>query len=167
GEGGAASAPGAMRPPPGLPPRRCLGRGRLRGHIVPGVGEQVPGAGGQLAGDGGGGDLLPAPLRDALDGGGELRGALGGLRRPAPSAATPSPPRGCARSRRPRSLPRTVGVSPAQDASWRAEANRRMSPASARITSAVNGPTPGSWVKIFTRGSDRARWWISPSSRPI
>jgi len=42
-----------------------------------------------------------------------------------------------------------------------------MSPASARITSAVNGPTPGSWVKIFTRGSDRARWWISPSSRSI
>jgi hypothetical protein len=51
-----------------------------------------------------------------------------------------------------RSLPRTVGVSPAQDASLRAEANRLTSPTSARITSAVNGPAPGSWVKTFTRG---------------
>jgi hypothetical protein len=31
----------------------------------------------------------------------------------------------------------------------------------------VNGPTPGSWVKIFTRGSPRARWRISQSGRPI
>jgi hypothetical protein len=52
-----------------------------------------------------------------------------------------------------RSEPRTVGVSPAQDASLRAEANRVMSPISASRTSAVNGPTPGSWVKIVTRGS--------------
>ena len=54
--------------------------------------------------------------------------------------------------------PRTVGVSPAQDASLRADPNRLMSPTSAKMTSAVNGPTPGSWVKILTRGSDRARW---------
>ena len=53
-----------------------------------------------------------------------------------------------------RSLPRTVGVSPAQDASLRAEANRVMSPISASRTSAVNGPTPDSWVRTLTRGSD-------------
>ncbi len=52
-----------------------------------------------------------------------------------------------------RSLPRTVGVSPAQDASLRAEPNRLMSPISASRTSAVNGPTPGSWVSTLTRGS--------------
>ena len=53
-----------------------------------------------------------------------------------------------------RSEPRTVGVSPAQAASLRAEPNRVMSPTSARMTSAVNGPTPGSWVRTLTRGSD-------------
>src|SRR5215472_5827841 len=45
----------------------------------------------------------------------------------------------------------------AQDASLRAEANRVMSPISASRTSAVNGPTPGSWVSTFTCGSDLAR----------
>jgi hypothetical protein len=44
---------------------------------VLGAGEQVPGAGGQLAGDRRGGDLLPAPFRNALERGGELRGAYG------------------------------------------------------------------------------------------
>ena len=39
--------------------------------------------------------------------------------------------------------------------------------ASARMTSAVNGPMPGSWVSTLTRGSDRARWRISQSSRSI
>ncbi len=37
------------------------------------------------------------------------------------------------------------------DASWRAEANRLMSPTSATMTSAVNGPMPGSWVSTLTR----------------
>jgi hypothetical protein len=55
-----------------------------------------------------------------------------------------------------RSEPRTVGVSAAQDASLRAEPNRLMPPISASRTSAVNGPTPGSWVRTSTRGSDRA-----------
>jgi hypothetical protein len=54
----------------------------------------------------------------------------------------------------------TVGVSPAQDASLRAEPNRLTSAISARMTSAVNGPIPGSWVRTLTRGSDRARWRI-------
>jgi len=45
-----------------------------------------------------------------------------------------------------------VGVSPAHDASCRAEANRLMSPASATMTSAVNGPAPGSWVSTPARG---------------
>ncbi len=66
-----------------------------------------------------------------------------------------------------RSEPRTAGVSPAQDASLRAEANRVMSPISASRTSAVNGPTPGSRVKTFTRGSDLACWRTSASSRPV
>ena len=44
-----------------------------------GGGEQVVGAGQQLAGDRDGGDLLPAPFGDRGVGGGELRGALGGL----------------------------------------------------------------------------------------
>ena len=61
----------------------------------------------------------------------------------------------------------TVGVSPAQDASLRAELNRLTSPTSARMTSAMNGPTPGSWVSTLTRGSDRPRWRISQSSRSI
>jgi hypothetical protein len=43
-------------------------------------------------------------------------------------------------------------VSPAQDASLRAEANRLMSPASAKMTRAVKGPTPGSWVSTPARG---------------
>ena len=55
-----------------------------------------------------------------------------------------------------RSEPRTVGVSPAQLASLRALGNRVMSPISASRTSAVNGPTPGSWVRTLTRGSDLA-----------
>src|SRR5215470_18182939 len=59
--------------PSGLSPRRRLGRGRLRGLSVFGVGEQVPGAGEQLAGDRGGGDLLSAPSGDGLVAGGELR----------------------------------------------------------------------------------------------
>src|SRR5215813_479534 len=128
--------------PSGAVTALLLGARRVRGCGVPGADEHVPGAGEQLAGDGGGGDLLPAPLRNALEGGCELRGAAWRSARPhpAPSAATPSLPRGCAHSRRPRSLPRTVGVSPAHDASLRAEANRLMSPASARMTSAVNGP---------------------------
>src|SRR6516164_749687 len=42
-----------------------------------------------------------------------------------------------------------------------------MSPISARMTSAVNGPTPGSWVSTLTRGPDRARWTTSQSSRSI
>jgi hypothetical protein len=49
----------------------------------------------------------------------------------------------------------------------RAEANRLTSPISATMTSAVNGPTPGSWVSTLTRGPDLARWRISQSSRPI
>jgi hypothetical protein len=44
------------------------------------AGEQVAGAGEQLAGDRDGRDLLPAALGDGGVGGGELRGALGGLR---------------------------------------------------------------------------------------
>src|SRR5260221_10343426 len=64
-----------------------------------------------------------------------------------------------------RSEPRTVGVSPAQEASLRADPNRVMSPASARMTRAVKGPTPGSWARILTRGPDRARWRTSASSR--
>jgi hypothetical protein len=53
------------------------------------------------------------------------------------------------------------------DASWRAEANRLMSPTSATMTSALNGPMSGSRVSTLTRGSDRARWRISQSSRSI
>jgi hypothetical protein len=66
-----------------------------------------------------------------------------------------------------RSLPRTVGVSPARDASLRADPNRLMSPISASRTSAVNGLTPGSWVSTLTAGSDRARWRTSQSSWSI
>src|SRR6266700_3988789 len=107
------------------------------------VGEQVPGAGEQLAGDRGGGDLLPPPLGDGLEGGGELRRALGGLRRLAHHP--PQPPRALLGN-----VP-VVGdavaatdgrVSPAQDASLRAEPNRLTAPISARMTSAVNGPMP-------------------------
>ena len=42
-----------------------------------------------------------------------------------------------------KSEPRTVGVSPAQEASLRALGTRLMSPISASMTSAVNSPTPG------------------------
>src|SRR6201985_3507907 len=52
-----------------------------------------------------------------------------------------------------RSEPRTVGVSPAQDASLRALPKRVMSPISASIINAVNWPTPGSVVRTLTRGS--------------
>src|SRR5499427_9626503 len=48
-----------------------------------------------------------------------------------------------------RSLPRTLGVSPAHDASLRAEPNRLTSPISASSTKAVYGPAPGSWGKDF------------------
>jgi len=57
-----------------------------------------------------------------------------------------------------RSEPRTVGVSPAQEASLRALPNRLMSPISASMTSAVNWPTPGSVVRVLTRGSALACW---------
>jgi hypothetical protein len=73
GSGCSSSSPGPGDPPPGLSPRRRLGRGRLWGWSVFGFGEQVPGAGEQLAGDRGGGDLLPAPFGDGLVAGGELR----------------------------------------------------------------------------------------------
>ena len=66
-----------------------------------------------------------------------------------------------------RSEPRTVGVSPAQAASFRALPNRVMSPISASITSAVNSPTPGSVVSVLTRGSVLARACSSPSIRLI
>jgi hypothetical protein len=66
-----------------------------------------------------------------------------------------------------RSLPRTVGVSPAQAASLRADPNLLTSPISASITMAVNGPMPGSWVSTLTPGSDRARWCTSQSSRSM
>jgi hypothetical protein len=109
------------------------------------VTEQVPGAGDQLAGDGGGGDLLAAAAGDGGIAGGELRVSLGGLRGLA--QYPPDPGRAllgnvaivgdavAAADRR---------VSPAQDASLRAEPNRLTSPISASSTSAVNGPTPGS-----------------------
>jgi len=66
-----------------------------------------------------------------------------------------------------RSEPRTVGVSPAQLASLRALGKRVMSPISASMTRAVNWPTPGSVVKILTRGSALACWRSSPSIRPV
>src|SRR6266550_4248019 len=66
-----------------------------------------------------------------------------------------------------RSEPRTVGVSPAQLASLRALGKRVMSPISASMTSAVNWPTPGSVVKILTRGSALACWRSSPSIRSV
>ena len=142
--------------------------GRVAGRGVLGVGEQVPGTGGQFAGDRRGGDLPAPPFGDALEGGRELWGALGGLRRLAQHPAQPH-----------RALFGDVPVvgdpvaaadgrgEPGPDASWRAEANRLMSPASARMTSAVNGPMPGNWVSTLTRGSDRVRWRISQSSRSI
>jgi hypothetical protein len=69
--------------PPGLW-GRCCGAGRAgvgyRRVRCLGAGEQVVGAGEQLAGDRDGGDLLAAPPGDGGVGGGELRGALGGLR---------------------------------------------------------------------------------------
>ena len=66
-----------------------------------------------------------------------------------------------------RSEPRTAGVSPAQLASLRALPNRVMSPISASMTSAVNWPTPGSVVKILTRGPALACWRSSPSIRSV
>jgi hypothetical protein len=132
------------------------------------VGEQVVGAGEQLAGDRGGGELDAAAPGDALVAGGELGGVPGLLRGlaqdpPDPDRALP----GMCPCRTVRSEPRTVGVSPAQDASFRAEANRVMSPISASRTSAVNGPTPGSCVKTLTRGSLLAWLRTSASSRPV
>src|SRR5258708_10470773 len=65
--------------PPGLRGRGdSAGRAWYLGGL--GVGEQVAGTGEQLAGDRDGGDLLPAALGDGGVGGGELRGAPGGLR---------------------------------------------------------------------------------------
>jgi len=87
--------------------------------------------------------------------------------RTAPAAARPGPVWRCARNGRRGRCRGQPGVSPAQDASLRAVGNRVMSPISARMTSAVNGPAPGSWVSTLTRGSDRARWRVSPSSRPV
>ena len=141
-----ASSPG-LWPPSGLWPRwaraaRLSGGGR--------VGEQMPG-----------GVTACGRSRRAISCGGGRRwpswrrtpAALGGLRRlaQAPTAAMPSP-LGDWPWRTVRSEPRTVGVSPAQEASLRAEPNRLMSPISARRTSAVNGPTPGSWVRTLTAG---------------
>jgi hypothetical protein len=169
GSGYSSSSPGAWRPSglsPALFVRRACGGGLRRCTF--GVGEQVPGAGEQLAGDRGGGDLLAASLGDGLVAGGELRGAPGGLRCLAQHLPQPDralfgdvPVAGDAVTAA------DGGVSPAQDASLRAVGNRVMSPISARMTSAVNGPAPGSWVRTLTRGSDRARWRISPSSRSI
>jgi hypothetical protein len=51
--------------------------------------------------------------------------------------------------------PAWAGASPAQDASLR-ESNRRTSPTSTRMTSAMNGPMSRSWVKILTRGPGRS-----------
>src|SRR5690348_5199948 len=51
-----------------------------------------------------------------------------------------------------RSEPRTVGVSPAQEASLRALPNRVMPPVSATMTSVVNSPTPGSVRSVLTLG---------------
>jgi hypothetical protein len=65
------------------------------------------------------------------------------------------------------SEPRTVGVSPAHDASRRALENRVMSPISASSTMAVNSPTPGSVVSTFTRGSVFARACSCWSSRSM
>ena len=42
-----------------------------------------------------------------------------------------------------------------------------MSPISASMTSAVNCPTPGSVVRVLTRGSAVACWRSSPSIRPV
>ena len=84
-----------------------------------------------------------------------------------PSAARPGPARGMRPCRTVRSEPRTVGVSPAQDASLRALPNRVMSPISASIINAVNWPTPGSVVRTLTRGSALACWCSSPSIRPV
>jgi hypothetical protein len=151
--------------PPGLRGRGG-GAGRAWCRRL-GVGEQVVSAGEQLAGDRDGGDLLPAAFADGGVGGGELRGALGGLRGliedpPQPRRALPGDA-----WRTLRSEPRTVGVSPAQLASLRALGNRVMSPISASMTRAVNSPTPGSVRSTLTRGSAFARWCNSPSSRSI
>src|SRR6266581_7421882 len=134
--------------PSSWPPRRRAGVGGLY------LGQQVPGAGQQLAGDRDGGDLVPAASGDAGVGGGEVRGPPGGLRGlvqhpPQPRRALP----GMFPCRTLRSEPRTVGVSPAQEASLRALGNRVMSPISATMTSAVNSPTPGSVVSALTGGS--------------
>src|SRR4029077_18900343 len=42
-----------------------------------------------------------------------------------------------------------------------------MSPISASMTSAVNWPTPGSVVRVLTRGPALACWRSSPSIRPV
>ena len=52
------------------------------------------------------------------------------------------------------------GGEPGPGRRLRAEPNRLTSPISAKMTSAVNGPTPGSWVKTFTRRSQRVCWRI-------
>lgn len=93
GSGYSSSSPGGLATPAGpvtASPAgaRVLGQ-RLGGRGGLGIGEQVPGAGEQLAGDRRGGDLLPASLGDGLEGGSELRGALGGLRRLAQHPAQP------------------------------------------------------------------------------
>jgi len=36
-----------------------------------------------------------------------------------------------------------------------------------QMTSAVNGPAPGSWVRSLTRGSDRACWRICQPGRSM
>src|SRR5947207_8331826 len=72
-QGDLRARPGPGDPLRALSPCRYLRRGGLRAGDGFGVGEQVPGAGEQLAGYRGGGDLLPAPFGDALEGGGELR----------------------------------------------------------------------------------------------
>jgi len=103
-------------------------------------------------------DLLAAAAGDVLVAGGEVRVPLGGLRGLAQHPAHPGRALlGDVPWRITRSLPRTIGVSPAQAASLRADPNRVMSPTSASRTSAVNGPTPGRPVSTLTRGSDRAR----------
>ena len=131
-------------------------------------GEQVPGAGDQLAGDRGGGNLRRAAFGDGGVGGGELRGALGGLGHlvehpPQPGRALS----GMCPCRTVRSEPRTVGVSPAQLASLRALGKREISPISANMTRAVNWPTPGSVAKTLTRGPTLACWRSSPSIRSV
>ena len=143
--------------------KRELARGwrpsPLAGRTVAGgVGEQVIGAGYELAGDRRGGDLAAAAAGDGLVAGGEVRVPLGRLRRLAQHP--PGPGRALLGD-----VPVADGAVAAADsrgkagqaASLRADPNRVMSPISASRTSAVNGPTPGSWVRTLTRGSAFAR----------